>query len=65
MGLQFTGAGMATARRRQAGAKEYALLRRPAEGYHRTNSIEGFWRQFKYSIRSTHIHVSGNTWIGT
>ena len=25
---------------------------------HSTNSVEGFWRLFKASIRSTHIHVS-------
>jgi transposase len=23
-----------------------------------TNSVESFWRLFKHSIRSTHIHVS-------
>lgn len=27
-------------------------------GEHHTNSVEGFWRLFKVSIRSTHIHVS-------
>jgi transposase len=26
--------------------------------YHHTNSVEGFWRLFKNSVRSTHIHVS-------
>jgi transposase len=26
--------------------------------YHHTNSVESFWRLFKHSIRSTHIHVS-------
>jgi transposase len=26
--------------------------------YHNTNSVESFWRLFKNSIRSTHIHVS-------
>jgi len=26
--------------------------------YHHTNSVESFWRLFKQSIRSTHIHVS-------
>jgi transposase len=26
--------------------------------YHHTNSVEGFWRLFKNSIASTHIHVS-------
>jgi transposase-like protein len=34
------------------GKKEYA------RGDVHTNSIEGFWRLFKDSIRSTHIHVS-------
>jgi len=27
-------------------------------GIHHTNSIESFWRLFKNSVRSTHIHVS-------
>jgi len=26
--------------------------------FHHTNTVEGFWRLFKASIRSTHIHVS-------
>lgn len=26
--------------------------------YHHTNNVEGFWRLFKNSIKSTHIHVS-------
>jgi transposase-like protein len=25
---------------------------------HHTNSLEGFWKLFKDSVRSTHIHVS-------
>jgi transposase len=25
---------------------------------HHTNSVESFWKLFKNSIRSTHIHVS-------
>jgi transposase-like protein len=38
-------------------AKEY--VRTDAEGVkHHTNSVESFWRLFKNSIRSTHIHVS-------
>ena len=38
-------------------AKEYAWV--SAKGInHHTNSVEGFWRLFKNSIRSTHIHVS-------
>ena len=34
------------------GKKEYV------RGEHHTNSVESFWRLFKNSIRSTHIHVS-------
>jgi hypothetical protein len=34
-------------------AKEYV------RGEHHTNSVESFWRLFKNSIRSTHIHVGG------
>lgn len=34
-------------------AKEYV------RGEHHTNSVESFWRLFKNSVRSTHIHVSG------
>ena len=30
---------------------------RTGETFH-TNSVEGFWRLFKASVRSTHIHVS-------
>jgi transposase-like protein len=29
-----------------------------ADGIHHTNSVESFWRLFKNSVRSTHIHVS-------
>lgn len=29
-----------------------------ARGEHHTNNVESFWRLFKNSIRSTHIHVS-------
>jgi transposase len=31
---------------------------RTGETFH-TNSVEGFWKLFKNSVRSTHIHVSG------
>lgn len=27
-------------------------------GEHHTNNVENFWKLFKNSIRSTHIHVS-------
>lgn len=29
-----------------------------AKGEHHTNSIESFWRLFKYSVRGTHVHIS-------
>jgi transposase len=29
-----------------------------ARGEHHTNHVESFWRLFKNSIKSTHIHVS-------
>lgn len=35
------------------------MNREYVRGVHHTNSIESFWRLFKNSIRSTHIHVSG------
>jgi transposase-like protein len=40
------------------GAKEYARYDDKNDVTHHTNSVEGFWRLFKNSIRSTHIHVS-------
>jgi transposase len=39
-------------------AKEYARYDDADKANHHTNTIEGFWRLFKDSIRSTHIHVS-------
>lgn len=39
------------------GAKQWA--KKEIDGVkHHTNSVEGFWRLFKNSIKSTHIHVS-------
>jgi transposase len=38
-------------------AKQYAQTGEDGVKHH-TNSIEGFWRLFKNSVRSTHIHVS-------
>jgi transposase-like protein len=38
--------------------KEYARFDKRAGATHHTNTIEGFWRLFKDSIKSTHIHVS-------
>lgn len=40
------------------GAKEYAYYDYRHSVTHHTNSVEGFWRLFKNSIKSTHIHVS-------
>lgn len=40
------------------GAKEYAYYDYRHGVTHHTNSVEGFWRLFKNSIKSTHIHVS-------
>lgn len=40
------------------GAKEYAHYDYRLDVTHHTNSVEGFWRLFKNSVRSTHIHVS-------
>lgn len=39
-------------------SKEHARFDKRAGATHHTNTIEGFWRLFKDSIRSTHIHVS-------
>ncbi len=38
--------------------KQWRKFNYRREEYHHTNSVEGFWRLFKNSIRSTHIHVS-------
>ncbi|WP_298223713.1 IS1595 family transposase [Acidocella sp.] len=39
------------------GAKQWA--KKDIDGVkHHTNSVEGFWKLFKASVRSTHIHVS-------
>ena len=40
------------------GAKEVAYYDYRQGVTHHTNSVEGFWKLFKASIRSTHIHVS-------
>jgi transposase len=39
------------------GAKEWSYYR--TGEMHHTNSVESFWKLFKYSVRSTHIHISG------
>lgn len=40
------------------GAKEYAAYDYRTDAFHHTNGVESFWKLFKDSIRSTHIHVS-------
>jgi transposase len=38
--------------------KEWTKYSYRRDEFHHTNSVESFWRLFKNSIRSTHIHVS-------
>lgn len=38
--------------------KEWSRYDRRAHAWHHTNNVESFWKLFKDSIRSTHIHVS-------
>ena len=40
------------------GAKEWAFYDYRQKAMHHTNSVEGFWKLFKNSISSTHIHIS-------
>lgn len=40
------------------GAKEWAYYDYRHKATHHTNNIEAFWRLFKKSIASTHIHIS-------
>lgn len=40
------------------GAKEWAYYDYRHDAMHHTNNVENFWRLFKNSVRSTHIHVS-------
>ena len=40
------------------GAREYAWYDYREDGVHHVNHVEAFWRVFKISVRSTHIHVS-------
>jgi hypothetical protein len=39
-------------------AKEWSIYDWRADVTHSTNNVESFWRLFKQSISSTHIHVS-------
>ena len=40
------------------GAKEFAYYDYRHGATHHTNTVGGFWKLFKASVRSTHIHVS-------
>lgn len=40
------------------GAKEWSYYDYRHDAIHNTNAVESFWRLFKASVRSTHIHVS-------
>jgi transposase len=39
-------------------AKQYTAYNYRRDEWHHTNTIEGFWKLFKNSVNSTHIHVS-------
>ena len=41
------------------GAKEYAYYDYRQGVTHHVNTVEGFWRLFKASVRSTHVQISG------
>ncbi len=40
------------------GAKEWAYYDYRHDATHHTNNIDSFWRLFKKSVASTHIHIS-------
>ena len=40
------------------GKREYAHYDYKTGINHHVNSMEGFWKLFKASVRSTHIHIS-------
>jgi transposase len=40
------------------GAKEFAYYDYRHRAKHHTNTVEAFWKLFKVSVRSTHVHVS-------
>ena len=39
-------------------AKEYAYYDQGLDVVHHVNHVESFWRLFKKSVASTHIHIS-------
>jgi transposase-like protein len=41
------------------GRKEWMYYDYRHDAFHHTNNVESFWRLFKNSVKSTHIHVSG------
>lgn len=41
------------------GAKEHAHYDYRTRATHHTNTVEGFWRLFKASVRGTHVQISG------
>jgi transposase len=48
-------------------AKQWTFYDRRKRAWHHTNHIESFWRLFKVSVESTHIHISGkymNRYLG-
>jgi transposase len=40
------------------GSKEWSYYDYRTDATHHTNHVESFWKLFKDSVRSTHIHVS-------
>ena len=42
----------------QHGAKEWAYYDYRHKATHHTNNVESFWKLFKKSVASTHIHIS-------
>ena len=47
------------------GAKEWAYYDYRHDATHHTNNVENFWKLFKNSVASTHIHISPNIWTAT
>lgn len=40
------------------GRKEWVVFDQRTRELHHTNSVESFWRQFKHSVRGTHVSIS-------